>query len=164
MGPTHRLIGGSTVLVATTAIGLPLELVAGASALAVASSSLPDDLEKVFHLEHRKITHRPVLQLLACSALAYAAVLSTIPLWIVLCTAIPVAAACLLHSFADAMTVYPSGIQLLWPISRRGYHLMPYRMRVRVGTRSPSEVVFALIWSVIVLSYLYARFRHHIVA
>jgi membrane-bound metal-dependent hydrolase YbcI (DUF457 family) len=65
---------------------------------------------------------------------------------------------CVMHSAADAMTVDKHGIQLLWPISRRGYHLLPWSMRVWVGTKSRSEKAFVAIWCGFVLIYAYAHF------
>jgi hypothetical protein len=66
------------------------------------------------------------------------------------------------HSVADSMTVDKHGIALLWPISRRGYHLLPRRMRVWVGSKSRSEWTFAACWCVFVLSYVYVRYRHYL--
>lgn len=73
-----------------------------------------------------------------------------------------VALGCVMHSCADAMTVDPRGIALAWPFLRRGFHLMPYSWRVRVGSKSASERVFFVVWSAFVLSYVYVRFRHQI--
>jgi membrane-bound metal-dependent hydrolase YbcI (DUF457 family) len=101
-----------------------------------------------------------VIGLLAYLAVTYAVA----PVAVVYGLATAVEVGCLTHSLADAATVDPRGIRLLWPIRRRGYHLLPRSWRVRVGTRSTSELVFSIVWSAVVLSYLYARFRHQIPA
>jgi membrane-bound metal-dependent hydrolase YbcI (DUF457 family) len=159
MKPTHRFVGTSTGLIAATAVGLPLELDATIAILAGASSSIPDDLEKLFRLPHRRLTHRPFVQLAVIGMICAAAVAAAAPLTWALAVASGVAVGCLAHSLADAMTVHPDGIQLLWPLSRRGYHVLPRFMRVWVGTRSRSEMAFLLVWSVIVLCYMYARYH-----
>jgi membrane-bound metal-dependent hydrolase YbcI (DUF457 family) len=151
--------------VATTAVGQPLLVGVCAAVIAAASSSLPDDAEKLLKLSHRRITHYPVVQLLVIGAIAGLIIAaSEIPDVIVLAFLGAVAIGCVMHSCADAMTVDPRGIALLWPINRRGYHLLPRWARVWVGTKSRSEWAFVAVWSTIVLSYLYARYRHHISA
>ena len=164
MGTTHRLVGGSTALVVSTAIGLPMPVDVAVAGVAAASSSIPDDLEKLLHLRHRRLTHYPLLQLAVISVLT-AAVLEFVPaapVGVVLAGAAAVALGCVVHSLADAMTVDPRGMALLWPFSRRGYHLLPHALRVRVDSKSASEWVFAALWTGIVLSYLYVRYRHNI--
>jgi membrane-bound metal-dependent hydrolase YbcI (DUF457 family) len=69
-----------------------------------------------------------------------------------------VAIGCLMHSIADSMTVDPRGIALLWPLKRRGVHLLPRWARVWVGSESLSEWAFAAVWIAFVLSYVYVRF------
>jgi hypothetical protein len=189
MAPTHSLIGGTTGFVVSTAalpaLGAPSYLdaaiVASAVALASASSSLPDSLEKpprwivkrapklarkLPHLPHRTVTHWPALQLAVVGAftLVISLALSISLELLALAITGPIALGCVMHSVADAMTVYPRGIQLLWPISRRGFHLTPRWARVRVDTESRSEWVFGIVWCLIVLIYTYARFRHSIPA
>lgn len=189
MAPTHALIGGTTGFVVSTAaapaLGAPipfdLAVVAFAVALAAASSSIPDNLEKpprwvvkrapklakLFpQLPHRTVTHWPALQLGVIAALTFAlSLVSGVSLGLVaLAITGPVALGCVMHSVADAMTIDPRGIQLLWPISRRGYHLTPRWARVRVATGSRSEWVFGVVWCLLVLTYTYARFRHSIPA
>lgn len=165
MKPTHRLVGGSTALVAGVVAELPVAVVLGVSLLAAAASSFPDDVERPLKLPHRQITHYPLLQLLLAGALA-AAMLSFSPLGAttVLYLTGALAVAWLMHSVADAMTKDRRGIALLWPIRRRGYHLLPGPLRAEVGRSSPSEYVFGVAWSVFVLCFLYARFRHSIPA
>jgi membrane-bound metal-dependent hydrolase YbcI (DUF457 family) len=165
MGPTHKLVGGSTGFMAATSVGQPLIVGVLAGLLAGMSSSLPDDLEKFLKVQHRTITHYPSVQLAALGSLAGLIIaVSAIPDVVVLAFLGIVAIGCVMHSFADAMTVDPRGIALLWPIRRRGYHLLPRWARVWVGTKSRSEWAFVIVWSTIVLSYLYARYRHHISA
>jgi hypothetical protein len=84
--------------------------------------------------------------------------------WVVTPLTISAFLGCFMHSLADAATIHRDGIQLLWPISRRGYHVVPRAMRARVGTDSRSEWAFSAVWCMIVLSYIYARYRHHIPA
>lgn len=197
MGPTHRLIGGTTSFVVSTAVtpalGAPapfdLAVVAFAVALAAASSSIPDNLEgpprwlmkksiacrhrqrgdlwlykRWPRVPHRTVTHWPALQLAVITALTFIlSLVSGVPIaFVALAITGPVALGCVMHSVADAMTVDPRGIQLLWPLSRRGYHLLPRSLRVWVGTKSRSEWAFVAVWCLVVLSYTYARFRHHI--
>lgn len=69
---------------------------------------------------------------------------------------------CVWHSVADAMTVDREGIKLLWPISRRGFHLAPRFLRTRVGRDSRSEKVFVVAWCTFVLSYIYVRYHEQI--
>src|SRR4051812_37589724 len=140
MGPTHALVGGSTAFVATSALGLPWEYVGVATVCSAATSSLPDDAEKWLRLPHRKTTHRPAVQIAFFGLLAVAASLA-VPTFATLAVllAAPLTLGCVMHSCADAMTVERHGIQLLWPISRRGYHLLPRFMRVWVGSKSRSE-------------------------
>ena len=177
MADTHKIIGGSSALVlgaaATLVTNAPdyLEVLAVAlvAPTAAAASSIPDSAEKVLHLPHRKLTHYPSVQILMSALMAFAFIhYTSIPDLAVAMLAGGVAFGCLMHSIADAMTIDRRGIALLWPFTRRGFHLMPYRMRVRVGSGSRSERVFAVAWSVlmvgIVLSYIYARFRHQISA
>jgi membrane-bound metal-dependent hydrolase YbcI (DUF457 family) len=71
---------------------------------------------------------------------------------------------CVGHSLADAMTVAPGGIKLLWPLIGRGFHLLPRFARVWVGRDSRSEKVFVLAWCAFVLYFLYARYRSYIPA
>jgi membrane-bound metal-dependent hydrolase YbcI (DUF457 family) len=159
---THRLLGGSTGFVATTAVGLPISICAVATVIAAASSSLPDDLERWLHLSHRRATHYPSLQLLVAATIAAGAIAEAAPAVVVLSVVGAVALGCLVHSLADAMTVEQHGIALLWPISRRGYHLLPRPMRVWVGSKSRSEWAFAACWCAFVLCYVYVRYRHQI--
>lgn len=161
MNQTHRLVGGSTAFVVTTAVGLPPEVVVGAMLGAVAGSSMPDDAEKTLHLPHRKITHWPAVQIATWAGIAALAT-SQLPRFalIIWCTAAFVVFGCVMHSVADAMTVERNGIKLLWPLSRRGYHLLPWSMRVWVGSKSVSERVFVALWSAFVLIYAYAHFGH----
>jgi membrane-bound metal-dependent hydrolase YbcI (DUF457 family) len=174
MAKTHSLIGGTTGFVVSTAalpaLGAPSYLdaaiVASAVALATASSSLPDSLEKWLHVKHRTVTHWPALQLFVLGVITASALLASkgqIGFYILAVTS-PIALGCVMHSVADAMTIDPRGIQLLWPISRRGFHLTPRWARVRVATESRSEWVFGIVWCLIVLIYTYARFRHSIPA
>lgn len=164
MAPRHRIIGGTTGFVVSTAVLSP-DLVSvaiglGAGVVAAAFSTLPDDAEKWLRLRHRKITHRPINQLLAAGVPAGAAIYFGSAPMLTLILAGCVATGLLMHSVADGMTVAPGGIQYLWPISRRGYHLLPRSCRVWVGTNSWSEHVFAFIWCLFVLIYAYARFGH----
>jgi membrane-bound metal-dependent hydrolase YbcI (DUF457 family) len=183
MGPTHALIGGSSAFVATTAAGLPFEYVIPASVLAFASSSLPD-LDQKWPLKrlvrHRTVTHYPALQLIFFAAVvAIVAVLAPDMAVMAAALAAPMLFACVMHSVADAMTIDKQGIQLLWPISRRGYHLLPWKMRIWVGSKLRSEPlswrfwrgwklrseqVFVAIWVGFVLIYAYARFSSSISA
>jgi hypothetical protein len=172
MGPTHRLVGGTTGFVVSTAavpaLDVPsyvsLGVVATAVFLAAAASSAPDNLEKLLRVKHRTVTHWPALQLAVVGVLTVVvSIASGLPVaLVVLAITGPVALGCVMHSVTDAMTVDPRGIQLLWPLSRRGYHLLPRSLRVWVGTKSRSEWAFVVVWCLVVLSYTYARFRHHI--
>lgn len=161
MSQTHRLVGGSSAFVATSAVGVPWGYVCVAIACAAGASSMPDDAEKLLHFKHRKITHRPALQLAFFASLVAAAATWT-PEYVALIAvgAAAMAFGCVMHSVADAMTVHPDGIQLLWPLSRRGYHLLPWSMRVWVGSKSTSERVFVAMWTAFVIIYSYARFGH----
>lgn len=165
MAKTHRLVSGSTAFVATTAAGLPIYACGAAIGVAALASSWPDDVERPLCLDHRKWSHRPLVQGLVLSLPAVAAAI-----WlpaaalIVAATAVAAWIGCVAHSLADAMTVEQHGIQLLWPISRRGYHLLPRPLRVWVGSKSRSEWVFAACWCVFVLCYVYVRYRHLIPA
>jgi len=159
MRQTHSIVGGTTAFVVTTAVGLPMEVVAISIIGATVGSSLPDNVEKPLHLPHRKVSHWPAVQLAFFAAVA-AMIVSQAPnyavmIWI---AAASIAFGCVMHSIADAMTVEKHGIQLLWPIKRRGYHLLPWSMRVWVGSKSRSEKVFVAIWVVFVLIYTYAHF------
>jgi membrane-bound metal-dependent hydrolase YbcI (DUF457 family) len=162
-GRTHRLASGSAAWVGVVAAGAPAYLAAGAAVVASLTASLPDDVEKPLHLPHRSVSHWPLVQLLVF-ALPVAAAAYWSPVREAVLAVAALAAAgwlgCLFHSCADAMTVQASGIKLLWPISRRGYHLLPRRMRVRVGRDSRSEAVFFVVCSVIVLCFTYAHFRY----
>lgn len=174
MGPTHRLVGGSSAFIASTGVGLPIPVVAASVVLAAATSSLPDDLERgiklgrrrVLKLAHRRVTHRPFVQALAAAALFYALVFFcgpefTLPIGV---GAASLLYACLVHSLLDGMTVDPDGVQYFWPLSRRGYHVLPRFMRVWVGNKSRSEKVFIAVWVTGVLIYAYARFHSYIAA
>lgn len=161
MGPTHRLVGGTTGLVAATAVGLPIAADAAFALVAGASSSLPDDLERLLHLSHRRLTHYPVLQLVFIGALTYVALrFSTAPAVIVVGVGGAIELGCLMHSVVDSMTVDPRGIALFWPIKRRGVHLMPHSLRVWVDSDSRSETTFCVVWVSIVLCYLYVQFGY----
>jgi membrane-bound metal-dependent hydrolase YbcI (DUF457 family) len=137
-------------------------VVATAVFAAAAGSCLPDDAERLIRGSHRRITHYPALQLAFFAALgAVGAHYAEYDVLIVV-AATSLALGCVMHSIADAMTVDRSGIRLLWPISRRGYHLLPWSWRVWVGSRSRSERLFVVIWCGFVLIYAYARFSNHI--
>lgn len=135
-------------------------LVVAASVVgAAATFDLPDRAEKILHVPHRRLTHWPSVQIgffVACGLLAthYAPEFS----WPIAVLAAAMALGCVVHSLADAMTVDKDGIQLAWPFSRRGYHLLPRSARVRVGTKSRSERVFRATWMLFVLIYAYAHF------
>lgn len=165
MAPTHRLVNGTTAFVVTTAVGMPLTFAGVSSALAAASASLPDDAEKLLHVPQRfhrqNPTHYPAAQLIFFALLAVAGSIYApqFAAWIVFACAC-LAFGCVTHSLADAMTVEKRGIKLAWPISRRGYHLLPWKMRIWVGSNSPSERLFVAVWCAFVLIYVYARFRH----
>jgi membrane-bound metal-dependent hydrolase YbcI (DUF457 family) len=165
MGPTHKLVGGSTAFVATTAAGMPMTVVVGAVICATVASPMPDHAEKVFHLRHRRLTHRPSVQLAFFAVWGLAGVV-LVPQFagLIVVMAASLTVGCVMHSVADSMTVEKDGIQLLWPLSRRGYHLLPWSLRVWVGTKSRSEKVFVVIWCAFVLIYAYARFRSRIYA
>ena len=62
------------------------------------------------------------------------------------------------------MTIEKRGIRLAWPISKRGYHLMPWGGRVRVGSDSRSERLFVIVWMALVLFYVYLQYRAFIFA
>ena len=178
MARTHRLVGGSTALVAGIGLGMPAVAVAGVSALAFIASTSPDDAERPIKigperkqltlwpgLPHRKITHYPIVQIAVVASLALILIsLSPLPADLVLYGAGALAVAWVMHSVADSMTVDKRGIALGWPISRRGYHLAPRGLRASVGSSSPSEIVFGIVWVAFVLCFLYARFRHSIPA
>jgi membrane-bound metal-dependent hydrolase YbcI (DUF457 family) len=159
MSRTHRIFSGTSTFVVTSAVGLPLEVVAVASAGAAIGSGLPDDIEKPLHLPHREVSHYPSVQILVFGliALAGATYLPEITYLIVGACA-SLALGCVMHSVADAMTVDPGGIRLLWPIRLRGYHLAPRRLRVRVGRKSFSEKLFLYVWVGFVIIYAYAHF------
>lgn len=163
MARTHALVGTTTGFVAATAVGVSVPVAAGVAVVAGASSSVPDDLEKLLHVDHRTVTHWPLLQVLVISALGFLASL-VIPLVLAVVLAGAVAIGCVMHSAADAMTIDRRGIALLWPISRRGYHLLPPFLRASVGSRSISELAFSVAWCAIVISYLYVRYGNHISA
>lgn len=166
MSPTHHLIGASSAFIATTAVNAPMPVVVTAVIGSTMASSLPDVDQKIKFLPHRRLTHYPALQaaFFAALAAAVAAYAPELRAMIVLGAA-SLTFGCVMHSVADAMTVDPAGIRLLWPISRRGYHLLPWSLRVRVSSNFwGSERAFALIWCGFVLIYAYARFRHHIVS
>jgi hypothetical protein len=165
MGPTHKLVGGSTAFVATTAVGAPAVVVVIAVISAVVASPMPDQAEKVLHLRHRRLTHRPSVQMAFFGAWGLAgSVLAPQFVGLIAVMAASLAAGCVMHSVADSMTVEKDGIQLLWPLSRRGYHLLPWSLRVWVGTKSRSEKLFVVVWCAFVLIYAYAHFRSHISA
>lgn len=161
MGPTHRLVGGTTGLVASSAAGLPIPAVVAVALIAGASSSLPDDLEKLLHLPHRRTTHYPILQLAAICGLAYVGLrFAAVPLLLVVGVTGPIALGCLMHSIVDSMTVDPRGVALFWPIYRRGVHLLPRWARIWVASDSRSEWAFCVVWVSIVLCYTYVQFGH----
>lgn len=164
-GKTHRLVNGSGAFVVLTAAGLSTPVAAAGAGVAALAASWPDDVEDPLHLSHRGPSHRPVLQ---GAVLALPVVASAVWLPVVLLYVAALAAAawlgCVLHSCADAMTVEKHGIQLLWPLSTRGYHLAPRFCRVRVGRNSRSEYAFVLAWCAFVLSYLYVRYHDQIAA
>jgi membrane-bound metal-dependent hydrolase YbcI (DUF457 family) len=177
MGPRHQMIGGSTALIATTAAGLPIPVDVAVVAVAAASSSLPDQIEtwvnfvgrklhiKLLQIPHRRLTHWPSMQIGVVAVIAAALLeLTSAEALYVLPVAAGVGIGCLAHSLADAMTIHPQGIQLLWPISARGYHLLPHALRVKVGSKSRSEWLFSAIWAAFVLSYLYVRYRHQVLS
>lgn len=161
MGSTHRFVGTTTGFVLPSAAGLPIVAVAAIALVAGAASSLPDDLERWLRLSHRRLTHRPVLQLAVIGGLAYLALhLAAAPTLIVLGLAGAVAIGCLMHSIADSMTVHPDGIELFWPVYRRGVHLLPRWARVWVDSDSRSEMTFCVVWTSIVLCYAYVQFGY----
>jgi membrane-bound metal-dependent hydrolase YbcI (DUF457 family) len=128
---------------------------------ATMASSWPDVDQRVKFLRHRTVTHYPALQLaffalIALAGAAYAPEFAGL----IAAAAAAMAFGCVMHSAADAMTVDKHGIQLLWPLSRRGYHLLPWSLRVWVGSKSRSERAFVAIWCAFVLIYAYARFGH----
>jgi membrane-bound metal-dependent hydrolase YbcI (DUF457 family) len=165
MARTHRIVSGSSTFVATTAVGLPISVACVASSVAASASSWPDDVEKLklLRLKHRRQSHWPSVQAAVLGVPVVAAAI-----WLPVATLIVAGIAagawlgCVMHSVADSMTVDKHGIALLWPISRRGYHLLPRRMRVWVGSKSRSEWTFAACWCVFVLSYVYVRYRHYL--
>jgi membrane-bound metal-dependent hydrolase YbcI (DUF457 family) len=174
MKKTHRFVGGSTAFVVGTSVGLPIAVVVGVSALSAFASTFPDDVERPVRLKrltiwpglpHRQLTHYPVIQLLVVALLALLMIAaSPFSGGEVIYLAGALAIAWVMHSVADAMTIDRRGIALLWPIRRRGYHLLPRPLRARVDTNSVSEKVFGVVWSAIVLCFIYARFRHSIPA
>lgn len=163
MAPTHRLVGGTTGLVASSAVGLPVPVDVAVALIAGASSSLPDDLEKLLRLSHRRLTHYPVVQMTVI-ALLFGGLATLLqppaPTLIVVGLAGSVALGCVMHSVVDSMTVDPRGIALFWPIKRRGVHLMPRSLRVWVASDSRSETAFCVVWVSIVLCYLYVQFGY----
>jgi membrane-bound metal-dependent hydrolase YbcI (DUF457 family) len=164
-GRTHRLIGASGGFIAMSAVGLPIGVCIAAGGVVGATSSLPDQFEKVLHVKHRRLTHYPLLQIGLFASIAAAMIaLAAAPEEPVLVLAGAAALGCVIHSVADSMTIDARGIALLWPISRRGYHLMPRPLRVEVGSKSRSEWVFAACWCAFVLCYVYVRYRHYIPA
>jgi membrane-bound metal-dependent hydrolase YbcI (DUF457 family) len=162
-GPTHRLIGASSGFIAASVVGLSIGACVAAGGAAGATSSLPDQLERYLRVRHRRLTHYPLLQV-AFFAVVAAAIIHLAAAPVVFLEVIAGAAAlgCVMHSVADSMTVEQHGIALLWPISRRGFHLMPRPMRVWVGSKSRSEWAFAACWCAFVLCYVYVRYRHQI--
>jgi membrane-bound metal-dependent hydrolase YbcI (DUF457 family) len=165
MGPTHTVVGGSTAFVITSALGLPWGYVGIATTCAAMGSPLPDVDQKIKGLKHRTITHYPALQLgffalVGLAATRYVDGYDEI-VWLVVAS---LTLGCVMHSCADAMTIHPRGIRLLWPISRRGYHLLPWSMRVKVASDSRSEAAFVAIWGLFVLIYAYAHFHQLISA
>lgn len=161
MAPTHKIVGGTTAFVVTTAVGLPVEFVVASSVGAAMGSSLPDDVEKLLHIRpHRQnLTHYPFAQLVFFALIAVAgAVYAPAFASLIAFACVSLAFACVMHSVADSLTVEKGGIRLLWPISRRGYHLMPWSMRIWVGSKSRSEKVFVVVWLLAVLIYTYAHF------
>lgn len=162
---THRIFNGSSAFVATTAVGLPPVAVAAAVGGAVIAASLPDNAEKILRVPHRRLTHWPSVQVAFFAAMATAVAIYA-PEFTAIATVVAASLAfgCVLHSVADAMTVDKNGIQLAWPISRRGFHIIPWSWRVWVGNNSPSERRFVVIWCVFVLIYAYARYRHLILS
>jgi membrane-bound metal-dependent hydrolase YbcI (DUF457 family) len=161
-GPTHTLVGGSTGFVLATAAGASIYGVAFVSIIAALSSTAPDSLEKKLKVvAHRRLTHYPAVQLAFIALITYAAAMVMRPEPDpALVLGAGLAVGCLMHSIADAMTVDKHGIALLWPVSRRGYHLMPWSLRVWVGRKSISERIFCAVWLGFVLIYAYARFGH----
>lgn len=147
---------------------MSVPIVIASVAVATAASSLPDDLERgiklgrrrVLKLDHRRVTHRPFVQALAAAALFYGLVSFCGPEYTAYAAVVAgsLLFGCLMHSVADGMTVHPDGVQYFWPLSRRGYHLLPRFMRVWVGSRSRSERLFVVVWVLGVLIYAYARF------
>jgi membrane-bound metal-dependent hydrolase YbcI (DUF457 family) len=131
---------------------------------AVAASPLPDVDQKI-GIPHRRVTHWPSMQIAFFAACAFAgAYLAPGFTQLIAVLTASMAFGCVMHSCADAMTVDKHGIQLLWPVSRRGYHLLPWSCRVWVGNKSASEKAFVAIWMAFVLIYAYARFGHLIFA
>jgi hypothetical protein len=162
-GRTHRIIGTSSGFVAASAVGLPIVICVAVGGVAGATSSLPDQAEHWMRSSHRRLTHYPLLQIGLFASIAAAAIsFSAAREGLVLVFIGAAALGCVMHSVADSMTVDKHGIALLWPISRRGYHLLPRRMRVWVGSKSRSEWTFAACWCVFVLSYVYVRYRHYL--
>lgn len=159
MERTHGLVSGTSAFVATTAVGAPLVVVAASVVGATATKSWPDRAEKILHCQHRRLTHRPFVQICFFAAWGLLAV-HYLPQFAVLIAVVAssMAFGCVMHSVADGMTVERNGIEFLWPISRRGYHLLPRFMRVWVGSKSRSERTFVAIWTGFVLIYAYAQF------
>lgn len=151
---------------ALASAGLPLTFVVGSSVIATISSPAPDRIEKVFGLQHRRITHRPFVQLTVIAALTYAAAMLMRPDPPIFAVVVGVGLAfgCVMHSVADAMTVESYGIELLWPISRRGYHLLPWSLRVWADGDAPSQKVFVAVWLAFVLIYVYERYGNLILS
>jgi membrane-bound metal-dependent hydrolase YbcI (DUF457 family) len=136
-----------------------MPVVVAVSFIAAMSSPAPDRFEKLLKLKHRRLTHYPASQLTFIALLTYAAAMIMRPEpWPALVMGAGLAIGCVMHSIADAMTVDKHGIALLWPVSQRGYHLLPWSLRVWVGRKSVSEKVFCIVWLGFVLIYAYARF------
>lgn len=163
-----------------SAVGLPIGVCVVAGGVAGATSSLPDNMEIVLNfpqrrfrprwafkyfpsVSHRHLTHYPLLQIVFFAGVAAAIIhFAAAPAGFLEATAGAAALGCVMHSVADSMTVEQHGIALLWPINRRGYHLMPRPLRVWVGSKSRSEWVFVACWCALVLCYVYVRYRHQI--
>lgn len=163
IGKTHQVFNISAAFVVLTAAGAPLVVAGAVSGAAGVSASWPDDVEKPLHLPHRGPSHWPSVQAAVFSlpVIACAAWLSVATIYVAALAA-AVWFGCVLHSCADAMTVERGGIKLLWPVSRRGFHLLPRFMRTRVGRDSRSEKVFVVAWCTFVLSYIYVRYHEQI--
>lgn len=164
MYETHKLVSGTSAFMATTAVYLPPHVVIVSMAGAVSTTVLPDRAEKMLGIEHRR-WHLPALYLAIFGGLYVLATHYVVDTsGIIAVVLASMAFGCVMHMVADAMTVEKRGIKLLWPISRRGYHLLPWKFRVWVGSKSRSERLFAVVWCGFVLIYIYARFKHLISA